>query len=169
MKVGLHKRDTRRDASEKQQSAQWRPTIAEAGNYRKNNRHVLVFKRLPSLTALLILLLTPCRGHAHSGQGSKKGICPSVIYLSKPILVVSTVLVMHVDVPIKEREKEERHLYYLPAPPLQAQPVTAIWVTHRFEELDYADAVSYMQDGRVVFTGKPADMRTFLKRIGAPI
>ncbi|KAF5837704.1 P-loop containing nucleoside triphosphate hydrolase protein [Dunaliella salina] len=51
----------------------------------------------------------------------------------------------------------------------QAQPVTAIWVTHRFEELDYADAVSYMQDGRVAFTGRPADMRTFLKSIGAPI
>ena len=29
--------------------------------------------------------------------------------------------------------------------------VTAIWVTHRFEELESADAASYMENGRVVF------------------
>ena len=47
--------------------------------------------------------------------------------------------------------------------------VTAIWVTHRFEELESADAASYMENGRVVFTGTPAEMRDFLKRLGAPV
>ena len=52
---------------------------------------------------------------------------------------------------------------------MQAPSVTAIWVTHRFEELEFADTASYMQDGRVVFTGTPAEMHAYLKRIGAPV
>lgn len=47
--------------------------------------------------------------------------------------------------------------------------VTAIWVTHRFEELDYADAASYMSEGKVVFTGRPARMKEFLRKLGAPV
>jgi energy-coupling factor transport system ATP-binding protein len=47
--------------------------------------------------------------------------------------------------------------------------VTAIWVTHRFEELEYADAASYMSDGKVVFTGRPARMKEFLRKLGAPV
>ncbi len=49
------------------------------------------------------------------------------------------------------------------------QPVTAVWVTHRFEELEYADAASYMQDGRVAFTGSAQEMRRYLKQLGAPV
>lgn len=33
--------------------------------------------------------------------------------------------------------------------------VTAVWVTHRLEEVEYADAVSIMEDGQVVFHGDP--------------
>ncbi|GLC35940.1 hypothetical protein PLESTM_000384900 [Pleodorina starrii] len=47
--------------------------------------------------------------------------------------------------------------------------VTAIWVTHRFEELQFADAASYMEDGRVVFTGTPDEAKVFLRDLGAPI
>lgn len=47
--------------------------------------------------------------------------------------------------------------------------VTALWVTHRFEELESADEASYMQDGKVVFTGSPEQMRSFLRSLGAPV
>ena len=47
--------------------------------------------------------------------------------------------------------------------------VTAIWVTHRFEELQYADSCSYMQEGRIVSTGRPERMRAFLSSLGAPV
>ncbi|KAJ9527275.1 hypothetical protein QJQ45_025576, partial [Haematococcus lacustris] len=50
-----------------------------------------------------------------------------------------------------------------------AGPVTAVWVTHRFEELEYADQASYMEEGRVVFTGSPQEMRAFLSSLGAPV
>jgi len=47
--------------------------------------------------------------------------------------------------------------------------VTAIWVTHRFEELEYADMASYMVDGKVVTTCRPERMRAFLRSLGAPV
>jgi ABC-type multidrug transport system ATPase subunit len=47
--------------------------------------------------------------------------------------------------------------------------VTALWVTHRLEELDWADGVSYMHDGKVVCTGSPQEMRIYLKSIGCPV
>jgi len=40
---------------------------------------------------------------------------------------------------------------------------------YRFEELAYADAASYMEDGKVVFTGSPAQMTARLKAMGASI
>eukprot|EP00775_Hariotina_reticulata_P004769 gene4769-5019_t len=51
----------------------------------------------------------------------------------------------------------------------QRRDVTAVWVTHRFEELDYADAASYMENGRVVFTGSPQQMKERLRGMGAPV
>lgn len=51
----------------------------------------------------------------------------------------------------------------------QEKGVTAIWVTHRFEELEYADSGSYMQDGRMVFTGTASELRGYLSTIGAPV
>ncbi|GAX75405.1 hypothetical protein CEUSTIGMA_g2849.t1 [Chlamydomonas eustigma] len=47
--------------------------------------------------------------------------------------------------------------------------VTAIWVTHRFEELEYADSASYMQDGSIVSTGRPERIRSFLRTLGASV
>ena len=47
--------------------------------------------------------------------------------------------------------------------------VTAIWVTHRFEELEYADMASYMVDGKIVSTCRPERMRAFLRTLGAPV
>lgn len=34
-----------------------------------------------------------------------------------------------------------------------SKEVTALWVTHRLEELEYADGAVYMEDGRVVMQG----------------
>lgn len=39
----------------------------------------------------------------------------------------------------------------------------------RFEELEYADAASYMDNGRVAFTGDATQMRAYLKQLGAPV
>jgi ABC-type branched-subunit amino acid transport system ATPase component len=39
----------------------------------------------------------------------------------------------------------------------------------RFEELEYADAASYMEGGRIVFTGSPEQLRQRLKAMGATL
>eukprot|EP00268_Persea_americana_P063908 TRINITY_DN8348_c0_g1_i1.p1 TRINITY_DN8348_c0_g1~~TRINITY_DN8348_c0_g1_i1.p1 ORF type:complete len:255 (+),score=47.03 TRINITY_DN8348_c0_g1_i1:440-1204(+) len=46
--------------------------------------------------------------------------------------------------------------------------VTALWVTHRLEELKYADGAIYMEDGRVVMHGDVSTIAHFLneKQIG---
>ncbi|TKY73831.1 ABC transporter I family member 10 [Spatholobus suberectus] len=41
--------------------------------------------------------------------------------------------------------------------------VTALWVTHRLEELDYADGAIYMEDGKVVMHGDAASIRSFIE------
>ncbi|GLU12578.1 hypothetical protein SLE2022_292440 [Rubroshorea leprosula] len=41
--------------------------------------------------------------------------------------------------------------------------VTALWVTHRLEELEYADGAVYMEDGRVVMHGDAASVTNFIK------
>ncbi|KAK9292108.1 hypothetical protein L1049_020066 [Liquidambar formosana] len=41
--------------------------------------------------------------------------------------------------------------------------VTALWVTHRLEELEYADGAIYMEDGRVVTHGDAASILDFIK------
>ena len=45
--------------------------------------------------------------------------------------------------------------------------VTALWVTHRLEELDWADGASFIEDGRVTVSGSPNDVRRHLKQLGA--
>ncbi|KMT09149.1 hypothetical protein BVRB_6g132560 [Beta vulgaris subsp. vulgaris] len=42
--------------------------------------------------------------------------------------------------------------------------VTALWVTHRLEELEYADGAIYMEDGRVVKNGDPSAILDFINR-----
>ncbi|EXB40973.1 ABC transporter I family member 10 [Morus notabilis] len=41
--------------------------------------------------------------------------------------------------------------------------VTALWVTHRLEELEYADGAVYMEDGRVVMHGDAVGVMNFIK------
>ncbi|XP_058071476.1 ABC transporter I family member 10 isoform X12 [Magnolia sinica] len=41
--------------------------------------------------------------------------------------------------------------------------VAALWVTHRLEELKYADGAVYMEDGRVIMHGDVPSVRLFLK------
>ncbi|KAK7282329.1 hypothetical protein RIF29_11009 [Crotalaria pallida] len=41
--------------------------------------------------------------------------------------------------------------------------VTALWVTHRLEELEYADGAIYMEDGKVVKYGNAASIRSFIE------
>lgn len=42
--------------------------------------------------------------------------------------------------------------------------VTALWVTHRLEELEYADGAVYMEDGRVVMDGDPFTILEYINR-----
>lgn len=51
----------------------------------------------------------------------------------------------------------------------QVKKVTAMWVTHRFEELEYADAASYMEDGRLAFTGSPHELKEYMRGLGARV
>ncbi|CAJ1974876.1 unnamed protein product [Sphenostylis stenocarpa] len=41
--------------------------------------------------------------------------------------------------------------------------VTALWVTHRLEELEFADGAIYMEDGKVVMHGDAASIRSFIE------
>ena len=43
-----------------------------------------------------------------------------------------------------------------------SRDVTALWVTHRLEELEYADGAVYMEDGRVVMVGDPLTILDFI-------
>lgn len=47
--------------------------------------------------------------------------------------------------------------------------VTAIWVTHRMEELPFADHVTYMEDGKIVMSGTPGKIFRHLKSLGAAL
>jgi len=44
-----------------------------------------------------------------------------------------------------------------------SEEVTALWVTHRLEELEYADGAIYMEDGKVVMHGDAASIRSFIE------
>lgn len=43
------------------------------------------------------------------------------------------------------------------------EEVTALWVTHRLEELEYADGALYMEDGRIVMQSDPSSMLNFIE------
>ncbi len=45
-----------------------------------------------------------------------------------------------------------------------AGAVTAIWVTHRLEELEYADGAAYVEDGYVVKVGTGSQIREFIRQ-----
>ena len=47
------------------------------------------------------------------------------------------------------------------------QQVTAVWVTHRLEELEYADYVSFMDDGKILWTARPDEAKKRMKSLGA--
>lgn len=40
--------------------------------------------------------------------------------------------------------------------------VTALWVTHRLEELEFADGAFYMEDGKIVMHGDGASILNFI-------
>lgn len=42
--------------------------------------------------------------------------------------------------------------------------VTALWVTHRLEELEFADGAVYMEDGRVVLSGSVEDVKRYIHK-----
>ena len=52
------------------------------------------------------------------------------------------------------------------SPPAAA--VTALWVTHRLDELRHADGATLMEEGRVVVSGSPAEVAAALRARGAP-
>ncbi|DBB18622.1 hypothetical protein WJX82_006972 [Trebouxia sp. C0006] len=48
-----------------------------------------------------------------------------------------------------------------------SETVTALWVTHRLEELQWADTASYMEHGQIQFTGPAQDVAKYMKSLGA--
>ncbi|XP_019235587.1 PREDICTED: ABC transporter I family member 10, chloroplastic [Nicotiana attenuata] len=44
-----------------------------------------------------------------------------------------------------------------------SKEITALWVTHRLEELEYADGAVYMEDGRIVRQGDATSIRNFIE------
>lgn len=44
-----------------------------------------------------------------------------------------------------------------------SEEVTALWVTHRLEELEYADGAVYMEDGKVIMHSDASSVTSFLK------
>eukprot|EP01025_Chloroclados_australasicus_P068336 TRINITY_DN9487_c0_g1_i1.p2 TRINITY_DN9487_c0_g1~~TRINITY_DN9487_c0_g1_i1.p2 ORF type:complete len:191 (-),score=26.85 TRINITY_DN9487_c0_g1_i1:230-802(-) len=49
------------------------------------------------------------------------------------------------------------------------QGVTAVWVTHRLEELEYANRISMVDDGKILASGSPQSITKFLGQLGAPV
>jgi energy-coupling factor transport system ATP-binding protein len=45
--------------------------------------------------------------------------------------------------------------------------VTALWVTHRLEELQWADAASFIDEGQVKISGSPQRVLDHMRRLGA--
>lgn len=48
-----------------------------------------------------------------------------------------------------------------------ANRVTALWVTHRLEELKWADAASFIDEGQVKMSGPPDKVFHHFRRLGA--
>lgn len=44
-----------------------------------------------------------------------------------------------------------------------SEGITALWVTHRLEELEYAEGAVYMEEGQVVMHGDPSTIRDFIE------
>lgn len=44
-----------------------------------------------------------------------------------------------------------------------SKEVTALWVTHRLEELEFADGAIYMEDGRVIMLDNASTIMDFVK------
>ncbi|KAK9817821.1 hypothetical protein WJX72_002713 [[Myrmecia] bisecta] len=49
------------------------------------------------------------------------------------------------------------------------EQVTALWVTHRLEELEYADSASYMDGGKIQFSGSAAAVADYMRSLGARV
>ncbi|MGB0564290.1 MAG: energy-coupling factor ABC transporter ATP-binding protein [Spirulinaceae cyanobacterium] len=51
---------------------------------------------------------------------------------------------------------------------VKARGITALWVTHRLDELDYCDGVFWLQDGQIVAQGEPQSLKEkFLQSAGS--
>lgn len=44
-----------------------------------------------------------------------------------------------------------------------SEEITALWVTHRLEELEYADGAIYMEEGKVVMRGNASIVKDFIE------
>ena len=49
------------------------------------------------------------------------------------------------------------------------QRVTALWVTHRLEELRHADAATYIDGGQVQRTGSAQEVIRYMSKLGAQV
>lgn len=44
-----------------------------------------------------------------------------------------------------------------------SKEITALWVTHRLEELEFADGAVYMEGGRIVRQGDATSIKNFIE------
>lgn len=47
--------------------------------------------------------------------------------------------------------------------------VTAVWVTHRLEELEWADSASFMDGGKIRVSGPPELVISHMRSLGATV
>jgi ABC-type cobalamin/Fe3+-siderophores transport system ATPase subunit len=50
-----------------------------------------------------------------------------------------------------------------------SKDIAAVWVTHRLEELKFADTVTYMENAAVQLSGSPGRIMNHLQQLGATV
>ncbi|CAG9460380.1 unnamed protein product [Pedinophyceae sp. YPF-701] len=102
--------------------------------------------------------------HTLSG-GQKQRVAIAGALVEEPALLLLDELTTFLD----EEEQENVAEAVASAVRNNERGVTAVWVTHRLEELTYADSATYMDEGRIVVTGAPDDVLAHMKKLGARV
>ena len=95
--------------------------------------------------------------HTLSG-GQKQRVAVAGTLAQEPRLLLLDELTTFLD------GAEQDNLLRVVAGAVRRRGVTAVWVTHRLEELSRADSASLLEDGRLVCAGEPADVAREMRR-----
>ncbi|GMH32397.1 hypothetical protein BSKO_00231 [Bryopsis sp. KO-2023] len=110
----------------------------------------------------LLDFMNSSMGTLSGGQKQRVAIAGALV--SKPKLLLLDELTTFID-----REDQERVLRSVKDVVENDPEVTAIWVTHRLQELAYADTATYMDRGEVVLSGTPQEAKYFVRMLGANV